>query len=281
MVPEHEFLSHLLQREEAVTFFFFVFMRFSGLLVISPLLSNKAIGGMIRFFLAGYSAILLSMTLYPDYLGPAPRYIGWDKSQVGAINLVLTGIEEVFVGYVIGFSFNVVLEAMKVAGEVIDSMIGFSTAQFLDPISNTFQSSLGHLLLLFGASIILLLDLHHYFFILLAESFSIVPIGHAHISAAAIDNLSYITSLLWVFGIKFGAIPIVVLACGLVGIAFTVRVVPEMNLLLTGLPMRVLIGLYTIMMALGRILPIFEESFIQIYQLIEDLLHNLVQGNVQ
>lgn len=264
--------------ESNVAYVFYILMRITGLFVISPLFSNKAIATYIRLFLAIFTTIIIAIVLYPQYHGieavytlPAIHY----AEGKDFIYIMLMSIKELAVGYIIGFCFNIIFESMLMTGELIDSMIGFSAAQFLDPFSNTFQSMLGQLLVLTGAIVMLIFDLHHLFIRIVTESFSFIPLGDFHMNEGVIDHLTLGMGILFLYAVKIGAISIVILACGLVGIAFTIRVVPEMNILLTGLPMRVMIGFYTIMLGINHIVPIFQEGFMALSNLIQSLIYRM------
>jgi flagellar biosynthesis protein FliR len=264
--------------DKVTLFIFYILCRVLGLFLVSPFLSNKSITATARFYLSLFIALILGVVLYPDYLGSHPKYVFHHLPNERGHAFFVLGIEiikELSIGYLLGFMFNIVFEAMLLAGEMIDSMIGLATAQFFDPFSNTFQSMLGILLLMFGALFMLIIDFHHVFIRLLAQSFSIVPLGDFHLREGLENTITFGTSLLFIYVVKIGAIPIVILACGLVGIAFTVRVLPEMNLLLTGLPMRVLIGLYVMMLALAYIPPVFNQALMEFAALANQILENL------
>lgn len=256
--------------EQNFGFAFFVFMRVSGMLFISPLLSNKAISGAVRFYLAIFLAAVISTGLWPVYSN-----LHISLAAGGILPLVLLSLKELLVGYILGFCFNVVFEAMLLAGEMIDSMIGFSAAQFIDPISNTFHTMLGQLLVFLGALYMLIMDFHHVFIRMIADSFLAIPIGQYHMGQGLLDKIILVTSWMFTFAIKYGAIPIVILSINLVGIACTVRVVPEMNLLLTGLPLRVMFGVWSLMIAISWIVPLFKETFMQVALLVEQIMLDL------
>lgn len=261
-------------------FVFFILCRVSGIFLVSPLLSNKAVTGTVRLYLSFFIAIILALVLYPDYLGDHPRFqLSSLPSQELPFIFIIAGegIKELVIGYLLGFMFNIIFEALMWAGELIDTMIGLSTGQFYDPISNTFHSLSGKLLMLFGALFMLIVDLHHVIIRLLAQSFSIIPLGNFEMNAAVIANVNSGFSLLFIYAIKFGAIPMVTLACSLVGIAFTVRIIPEMNVILTGLPMRVLIGIYIFIIALSHIPPVIVHLFHQIFDLTGNIVDSLAQ----
>lgn len=261
------------QAEHLLGWAFYILMRVMGVLVISPLLSNKAITGTVRFYLGLFTTLVLMIGLYPTYepqdlvsngldIFHSPHYLA----------VFITSIKELIIGYIIGFCFNVIFESMLMAGELIDSMIGFSVAQFVDPFSNTFHSLLGQLMVYIGALFMLLLDYHHVFIRIVADSFTLIPIGHYYMPEDILYKLILDTSWIYSYAIKYGAIPIVILAINLVGIACTVRVVPEMNLLLTGLPLRIMFGIWSIMIAISRIIPIFKEMFSEITTLVEQII---------
>jgi flagellar biosynthetic protein FliR len=269
------FLIPTLPSAENVIYVFYIFMRVFGLLFVSPLLSNKAISASLRVYLGIFITIILALVLYPQYHPASP------SAHLQELNIFLPthifwvaiiSVKELAVGYVIGFCFNVAFEAMVMSGELIDSMIGFSTAQFVDPFSHTFHSLLGQLLVLSGALYMLIVDFHHVFIRMLAVSFNFIPLGGFEMTPAAMQDVILGTSWIYVYAMKFGAIPIAILALQLVGIGLVIRVVPEMNLLLTGLPMRVLFGLWTLMLAVSRIIPLFEESFVRITKLAEKII---------
>lgn len=256
-------------------FFAYTLFRALGILFISPLLANKSLTFSSRLYLGIFIAFLLAVTLYPQYEKNAlfntnPSSGIFDNNNI--IGIALTCIAELSLGYLLGFCFNIVFEAMAMAGEVVDNMIGFSTAQFLNPFSYAFHSSLGMLLMFTGALYMLVTDFHHVFIKILAESFTIVPIGHYQLPFSMVNDITDGTSWIYTFAIKYGAISILVLCINLVGVAFTVRVVPEMNLLLTGLPLRVLFGLWSMMLTMGRLFPLFEQTFRQVTRLAEFLL---------
>jgi flagellar biosynthesis protein FliR len=259
-------------------FYFLILCRFLGMFLISPLLANRAVTTTIRLYLAIFSSLVMALAIYPDYRGVSPKYlldqvIGTD--QVSLLQIGLGGLKELIIGYLIGFVFNIVFESLLLAGELIDNMIGFSTAQFLDPFSNTFQSLTGRLLVLVGVLVMLVADFHHQFFRLTAESFSMIPLGSYHLPSSVLQTITYGTSQIFTLALKLSVIPIVLLIAQLIGIAFTVRVVPELNLFVTGGPVRILVGICSLILAIGYIIPLFEQSFLQMGLLADRIVSNL------
>jgi flagellar biosynthesis protein FliR len=267
------------EAENLMGWAFYILMRVLGLLFVSPLLSNKAVTGSTRFYLGFFITIVIAISLYPSYRPDDLALNGLDIfHSPHIIGVIITSIKELLIGYIIGFCFNVIFESMLMAGEMIDSMIGFSTAQFVDPFSSTFHSLLGQLLVFMGALFMLIMDLHHVFIRIIADSFTVIPIGHYYMTQDLLKKIVLDTSWIYTFAVKYGAIPIIILSINLVGIACTVRVVPEMNLLLTGLPLRVMFGIWAMMIAISRIIPLFKETFSQITSLVEQIILDIGLG---
>ena len=251
-------------------------MRTFGLLFISPLLSNKAITASTRIYLGVFITILLSFALYPEHAKENSSNLSFDTFEAfhspKFLTVLLTCLKEIAIGYFIGFCFNVIFEAIAMSGEIIDNMIGFSTAQIINPLFSTFYSVIGQLLFFSAALFILIWDFHHVFIRALADSFTMIPLGYWFMNKKLIDVFILETSWIYSFSIKYAAIPIVILTINLLGIACTIRVIPEMNLLLTGVPLRVLYGLWSLMLAVSWIIPLFRTTFIEIAKIVEWML---------
>lgn len=263
---------------EQFIFGFYIFMRMLGLVLVAPLFSSRIISSSIRLYLTVFITVVIVMTLYPQYFGPQAIYHVEEFDALNQrllFNIILNGLIELGIGYLIGFCFNVVFESMIMAGELIDSMIGFSAAQFIDPFAFGFQSLLGQLLIIAGVIFMLVVDFHHIFIRLIVNSLSMIPVGNYVYNPAVNQDIITGTSWIFLFAVKFCAIPLIILSCMLVGIAFTVRVIPEMNLLLTGLPMRILMGLFAVALTVGRLPPLFEESFSAVTRLAETIIYHL------
>lgn len=228
-----------------------------GFFLLSPLFSAMYITHTVRFFLACFTGLLIALVLYPHFMQEA-LILGSQGIQLQVVWLCAT---ELFLGYIIGFIFSLVFDSMKLAGELIDTLTGMSAGQIFDPISNTFQTLTGQLLLLFGILIMLSIDFHHVIIRIVAESFQLVPLGHFQLHGVVFSEIVDAGASLFQYALKIAVIPLVLITICLAGIALTIRVIPEMNLLFIGVPMRFLIGLLTLILATGHMPPVFKQAF--------------------
>lgn len=257
-------------------FAFYVLMRFSGLFLVAPLLSNQGVRASIRATLTLFCTALMGMMLYSDYRGENPSIYLLDLDPlygVGVLGVVLGGVKEIAVGWAIGLIFTFIFEALMIAGQVIGVLIGFSMSEILDPVSGQQTSILSQFFVLFLSILIFCLDIHHLFFRLTAESFRIIPLGHLSVPADLIQEISQGSSKMFVYSLRFAAFPYAILSLVTIGLGFMAKIMPEMNIFMVGFPLRILIGYYTLVGAISFFPLLFTEAFQEYSNLILRILH--------
>jgi type III secretion protein T len=98
--------------------------RVAATFMLLPMFSSETVPAMVRnsiFVSLGIVSLALQPPLDPSILGPGQ----WATILV----------KEVFVGLVIGFFFGSVLWALEAAGQIIDTKVGATLAQVVDPLS--------------------------------------------------------------------------------------------------------------------------------------------------
>ena len=89
--------------------------------MLSPLLSNQNTPMQVRVMLTVFITILLTITLYPDYRGAESSFILKELAldqPISIIQVGITTIKEVGIGYLMGLCFTLLFEAVLVAGQV-------------------------------------------------------------------------------------------------------------------------------------------------------------------
>jgi type III secretion protein T len=92
--------------------------------LLVPLFTNELIPALVR------NAMFMSIALLSLMLQPAPEPL-----QLSAWQWVTLFAKEAFIGGAIGFMISGVMWAFEAAGQVIDSKVGTTQAQVMDPLS--------------------------------------------------------------------------------------------------------------------------------------------------
>lgn len=275
------FLLPYIHSYEDLIFILHILARVIGLFLISPILSNNSMPSTVKPFLVFMTTLLLSFGLYDSYRGPDALVHLQDflnYKQGIQLSIAVGFIKELTIGYLIGFSFIILFEALILAGQTAGFMIGFSMARVFDPVSGTQQTILSQVFIMMTSLIILCTDLHHVFFKLLQQSFLVVPLSSFKLPPEFFLDIGDATSRIFTYGIKFAAIPFTILLLVLVSMGFLAKVMPELNIFMLGFALKFLVGYYSLVLAIGFFPGLINQAFQECFNLAEVIIHYL-SGN--
>lgn len=245
--------------------FMLVLSRFAGLL-LAPIYSTRNLPAMWKAALALFLAFLGWQAGLPgSYQVPA---------GVGAYVLVI--FSEVLVGFSIALTAQFFFAAIQLAGQVLDTQMGFGITNVIDPLSGTQAPLLGNFKYIIAILVFLQVDGHHYLLKAFFDSYDAVPIGQAAVTAGLMEYLFHYFGNIFVIGMKL-AIPILgtVLITDII-LGVMSRVVPQMNIFMVGMPAKILVGfgvMLVIMPLYIYLLNALIAGMIQeIYQIIDVLV---------
>lgn len=266
-----------LKLTEELCLFLYVLARFGGTFLLSPLFAHFPVPANFRVILTLLSAFIVSAVILPDYLGEKAVYTlpGFEGDSYSLFSIGVTILMELGVGYLIGFAFSLLFEAILLAGQLIDFSLGLSLSEIFDPTTNQPKGITGQLIAIFAVVLILLLDLHHLFFRVAAESFTELPIGQAHMPYGAVQSVTLGTARLFHHGVQFAAIPLVVLSLLSLGFGIMMRVMPQLNLFLVAFPLKLLIGFYCLILTIDTLPTLIQSAFVEYQNLTSILLKEL------
>jgi len=230
--------------------FLLIFSRVVSVLWLLPIFSSKAVSVPFK---AGVS-LLIAYLLFDS--------IGVDRSfSSDPYFLFLFVIKEVFIGLSIGFYVRVLFTAVNVAGEIISIQSGFSFARFMDPLSMTQVTVIEQLKNLLAMMLFLAMDAHHILVRAIVASFRDVPIGSVTIQQSFFQYLITVSGRIFVTGFKIGAPIIVTLMFVEIALGILSRMIPQINIFIEGVPLKILVTVIMFSFSLGVIVPVIVNMF--------------------
>lgn len=185
-------------------------------------------------------------------------YVGELGTNLGFIFAI---INEVGTGLILGFVVNLCFFSIKLAGQLIDFQIGLSMINIFDPSSNTNSTLIEHLFYWFSLITFFIIDGHHILLKHLISSFQIVKIGSLILQQGSIMIVVKAFYEFFALGIKI-ALPIVlIILMTEIVLGLIARTVPQLNVMILGLPIKILVGMLTIAFALPLLLKLIMSSF--------------------
>lgn len=220
-----------------------VMLRIGPLFVWAPPFSQIKIPARVRVCLvAALSVCIASSSVSPIHL---------DSST-----LLWVVASEAMLGWLIVFAFQAAFAALSFAGRVLDVQAGYGLATFIDPGSRAQAPLFGAILTLAAGCIFFSADGHHALLRVCALLMHEVwPVGRVSVLDHPTEMLTYFGSVMGI-GLSVAAPAILVLFLVDVLIAFLARTLPQMNALLLGLQVKVVVTLLVQALSAGLIVPV-------------------------
>ncbi len=230
--------------------FFWPFVRMLALVSTAPILGEKSVPRQIKVALS----VLLAVVVAPT-LGAMPQVPLVSSAGIWIV------MQQVLIGVAMGFSMRAVFAIVQAAGDYVGLQMGLSFAAFFDPTSGGQTQVVARLLNLLALLIFLSVDAHLLLILTLVESFSVLPISGAGLSAAGWWVLVLAGGNIFTGGLML-ALPIVAtllainLAMGILN-----RASPQFSIFAVGFPITLLVGMAMLQLLMPYLAPFMEPRF--------------------
>lgn len=208
-----------------------VMCRVGGLFVFAPIFSGRMIPAQAKVIVAGGIAFAIE-----------PMVVSGVDIPTG-VDVIPLIMKELLVGLAFALVLGVVAAGVSAAASIMDSMIGFSFAQLVDPLTQAQTAVVGQLYSMFAVIVFLLIGGDHLMIEGLTASYRLIPLGEvpsaAQFGAIATQGLTSV----FVIALEVAAPVLVALALVDVALALVARSVPHMNVFIVGIPAKIMVGL--------------------------------------
>lgn len=270
-----------LSAEAAV--FFLIFVRIFAMLSIAPLFSSGSLPSLARVGLCFLVSILVLpginsaeiTSLTPVPISPFP-ISGLALTDLGLKYLFLL-VGEAFIGIIQGFFFQLIAATFQTAGQFFSTQMGFGASAVFDPLAQEEVPLMGQFFNLAAMLLFLLIDgFQKLFFTGVMVSFQAVRAADL---VRARDSFMGVfaggLSVLFRQGLSiafpiFGTLFLVSVTMGLLA-----KAAPQMNLLILGFPLAILVAFAVLMLILPTLMNTFIAIFENLFSTLESLLLEL------
>lgn len=195
--------------------------------------------------------------------------------DLGLAALLAGAVVNVGVGLVLGYLTGVVLHLFTVAGDALDVTSGLSVAAVFDPLTGDRGAVLGRLLPLAAVTIFLAVGGLGALVQGLGASVAVIPLdGAIRLDPGLIDVAVGVTGRLLVAGVELALPGVAALFLSEVVLGLASRFAPQANVLMLGLPLKVLVLLTTVPL----VVLLFPEAMAGMMELIERTFVDAIGG---
>lgn len=245
--------------------FFLLFCRISSFMVISPGFSLKQAPNLLK----GLLSLSFSVTVFSSL----QKIVVFQNLFIFS----LQSFKEILVGMALGFIVQLVFSAIEMAGQIIDFQVGFSMGSVYDPGVGIQGSNYGRLYYWLALAVFFFTDMHHLVIDNLIQSFSIIPITEMSMHGNTVEGMMILFVEVFKISILLAA-PVVLVAlvtdCVLGIIS---RSVPQINVLMLGMPMKILISFFFVLLFMPNLIESIQKVLPDISRYLNEFMESLVR----
>ncbi|MDF2839898.1 MAG: flagellar biosynthetic protein FliR [Clostridia bacterium] len=249
------------------TLFLLILVRMSSLFVVTPVFGGRNVPSYLKIAFAFFCSVIM-LTLLKD--------ASVEFTNIYSYAAMIA--KELAIGIILGFTSYLVFSALYLAGQIIDIQIGFGMVNVLDPMHDTQVPLTGNFIYIISLMFFLLMNGHHVLLTALFKSYNVLPIDSFAFNDVLFNNMLQIFYETFAIGFK---ISIPILAASLlaeIALGILTKTVPQMNVFVIGMPMKVGVGLLTLLAMMPMFVSTLDLTFNKMYGYIYLIIKSLVKG---
>ena len=243
--------------------YFLVLLRVSAFVVSMPVFGVPMVAPPIKV-LFGF---VLSLIVFPG--------VDWSAVHVGtsSYQLLFVSMREVFIGVSFGMLTRLFFFAVSMSGQIMSVSMGLSGVQLLNPALGERSTPLDQFQVMIATLFFLAINGHHLLIAGLVQSFDLVPLSQVALNMSGFAQMGQVMQEIMIIGVKLSAPVMVAIFLMNVVMALIGRAVPQINVLITSLPVNILGGLAVLIVSLplimGQMEGILEHTAARVFQLLK------------
>ncbi|RCW70702.1 flagellar biosynthetic protein FliR [Saliterribacillus persicus] len=238
--------------------FLLILVRVLAFFATVPIFSYRNIPTQLKIGIGFFLAWILFYSI------PTPELV------IDGIYILLI-MKEIVIGLFLGLLAYIILAAIQIAGGFIDFQMGFAIANVIDPQTGAQSPLIGQYFYTIAILFLLAVDGHHLLINGMFYSFEVIAID-ALISFNNIDFILRTFSQMFLMAFQL-AIPVVgCLFLVDVALGIVARTVPQLNVFVVGLPLKILVSFLVLFMFIAIYITVVQQLFAYTLEAMQGLM---------
>lgn len=225
------------------------FIRLATFFAAAPLFGMRNVPVMVK---VGLSALCALVALPP--LDPL-----WDLGSWPV--LAVLALQEVVVGLVLALAVVLVFAVVSFAGHFVDVPLGFGMASVFDPALGGQIPVFSQFYHVVAVLIFFALDAHLWLIRAVQHSFAAVPLGSAFRLEPSFALFMQLAAEIFIIGLKIALPVMATLLLTDIGLGIVIRAVPQINVFVLGFPIKIMVGMAVVLLALPTAVHLITQLF--------------------
>ncbi|MDD3839694.1 MAG: flagellar biosynthetic protein FliR [Clostridia bacterium] len=248
--------------------FLLVLVRMSGIFILSPIFGGRSLPTYFKIGIAFFCSLIVLNTIDVKAVHDISNIYIW----------ALMVAKELLIGLTIGYVTALFFSAFFIAGQIIDTQIGFGIVNVIDPQNNIQVPIVGNLYNIIALLVFFALNGHHILIKALFDSYKYIPLGQAMLDVNTAHDIIDIFSHVLIISVKI-SLPVVAVTL-LVDVAMGIfaRTIPQMNVFILGIPAKIILGLIVILLFIPFFVYFLDGVFGQMLNDLGNVIKRMIPG---
>ena len=225
------------QALDSWAFSLLIFARVISVISIAPIFGGRNTPVIMRIGFSAVLALIFSMVLHRPELNFDAVFL-----------MLLPG--EVIIGLGIGYMAMLIFNAIQMAGQLIDTPMGFSMVNVFNPSTDTQLPVMGDFYYVLAMLLFLATNAHHLLIGAIFESYARLGLGQM-VSYNLLSGFGEVFMRMFLIGVKISIPAVGVMLMSDAAIALLSRTVPSINAFIMGAPIKIAFGVTAMLFSLG------------------------------
>lgn len=248
--------------DELAIIWVLILTRLSMVFIFMPIFSTQGIPTQIKvIFISMLSFAFMSSGVYDASYLP----------ETG-VDILLSVLYEAINGMTIGFAIVVIMNGIYIAGQMIDMNMGFSMVNVMsatDEDSLPVTANFYYILVLIT---FLVINAHHMLIDAIALSLNKVPLGSLGFNLIHVKSYTELVVLTFELGFRLSMPVLITVLVSDIVLGLLSKAMPGMNIFVVGMPLKILIGLFTLVL----VFPAMKDALLDILEILGDFIYGVI-----
>ncbi len=243
-----------------------IVVRLTTALVVMPMFGARGVPPHTKIGLGLFMGLILVPLQEPIELPP------------GFGPLLVAATREAIVGLSIGFAVVLVFQGLETAGTLVGLQMGMGLGQVFDPLTGAQSTALRRFYGVLATLVFFLVNAHHQVITGLFTTFELVPLTTFNADDLDTVALVRLSAAIFVVAIQIALPVVAAVFIADLAMAVVARTMPQLNVLIVGLPIKIAIGLFVLVSALPATTEVMNFTFGNIFNDLMTLLGPAARG---
>ncbi|NLJ57626.1 MAG: flagellar biosynthetic protein FliR [Tissierellia bacterium] len=248
------------------TYFLLIFARMSGCVFFNQIFGR----GNLPLILKVSLSLFLAMTVYA-ILPPQGSFL---INSVLVYSLIV--LKEIFIGFIIGYIFNMFFSTLIISGEIIGMQTGMSMASIYDPTSNISTGITGSFLNIILMLVFFTANGHITLLKIFITSCKLIEIGNFSIPSNLFYKMVELFQQILILALKL-SMPIIAVEIILEsGIGILMKAIPQIQVFSVNVQLKIIIGLSMLFILVPTFATFIENLITLMFEAAQNSLAALI-----